>query len=52
MLEQARKLVPPEVAAAIELSRERVSAFHRRQLYDDIRYEEGDGTVYTFARVP
>ncbi len=52
MLEQARRLVPPEVAAAIELGRERVASFHRRQLYDDIRYSEGDGTVYTFARVP
>lgn len=52
MLEQARRLVPPAVAAAIELARERVAAFHRRQLYDDIHYEEGDGTVYTFARVP
>lgn len=52
MLERARKLVPPAVAAAIELARERVGSFHRRQLYDDIRYEESDGTVYTFARVP
>jgi len=52
MLDQARKLVPPAVAAAIELARERVASFHRRQLQDDIRYEESDGTVYTFARVP
>ena len=52
MLDQARKLVPPEVAAAIELARDRVAAFHRRQLQADIRYEESDGTAYTFARVP
>jgi histidinol dehydrogenase len=52
MLEQARKLVPPAVATAIELARERVAAFHRRQLQDDIHYRESDGTAYTFARVP
>ncbi|MDQ2992048.1 MAG: histidinol dehydrogenase [Candidatus Eremiobacteraeota bacterium] len=52
MLEQARRLVPPEIAAAIELGRERVASFHRRQLSEDISYSESDGTAYTFARVP
>ncbi len=52
MLETARKLIPPEVAAAIELARERVSAFHARQLREDIRYTDPDGTEYGFAYVP
>jgi len=52
MLERARRLVPPEVASAIERARDRVAAFHRRQLRDDIAYTDDDGTEYRFAYVP
>lgn len=51
-LERARAAIPPEVAAAIELARERVADFHRRQLRPDIRYTDADGTAYAFASVP
>jgi histidinol dehydrogenase len=50
MLESARSLVPPEIAAALELEKERLSRFHRRQRQPDIEYVEEDGTRYALAR--
>ncbi len=52
MLESARSLVPPEIAAALELEKERLSRFHRRQRQPDIEYVEEDGTRYALARRP
>lgn len=52
MLEQAHKLVPPEIAQGLALARERVRAFHERQLAQDVEYYEEDGTHYAFRTVP
>jgi histidinol dehydrogenase len=52
MLESARSLVPPEIAAALELEKERLSRFHRRQRQSDIGYVEEDGTRYALIRRP
>jgi len=52
MLESARSLVPPEIAAALELEKERLSRFHRRQRQPDIEYVEEDGTRYALVRRP
>jgi histidinol dehydrogenase len=52
MLETARALVPKEVSAALELAKERVSRFHRRQRMPDVAYVEEDGSRYAVARTP
>jgi len=52
MLESARALVPPEIVAALELEKERLSRFHRRQRQPDIEYVEEDGTRYALIRRP
>jgi histidinol dehydrogenase len=52
MLESARLLVPAEIAVALELEKERLSRFHRRQRQADIEYVEEDGTRYALARRP
>lgn len=52
MLEGARSLVPPEIAAALELEKERLARFHRRQRQPDIEYVEEDGTRYALVRRP
>jgi histidinol dehydrogenase len=44
--------VPGEVRAAITLARERVAAFHERQLEADRRFEDEDGTVSAFVHRP
>lgn len=51
-LEQARSGVPGEVAAALELSKARVLAFHQRQLTPDVRHTEEDGTISAFVTRP
>jgi histidinol dehydrogenase len=51
-LAQARSLVPQDVAAALELARERVRGFHARQRVPDIEYEEPDGTRYAMLVRP
>jgi len=43
--EKARALVSPEVAAAFELARERILAFHERQRVGSHLEPESDGTV-------
>jgi histidinol dehydrogenase len=45
-LEEARTFVPSNVAAGLELARERVLAFHARQRIPDIEYDERDGSRY------
>ncbi|MGA8385193.1 MAG: histidinol dehydrogenase [Candidatus Cybelea sp.] len=52
MLESARLPVPPEIAVALELEKERLSRFHRRQRQPDIEYVEEDGTRYALVRRP
>jgi histidinol dehydrogenase len=52
MLESARMLVAPEIAVALELEKERLSRFHRRQRQPDIEYVEEDGTRYALVRRP
>jgi histidinol dehydrogenase len=52
MLESARLLVPPEIAIALELEKERLSRFQRRQRQPDIEYVEEDGTRYALVRRP
>lgn len=51
-LDEARRAIPGEVAHALELARERVEAFHRRQLPQAIEYVEEDGTEYAFCYRP
>ena len=51
-LESARKGVPAEIAAGLELARERVRAFHERQRVPDIEYDERDGTRYALLTRP
>ena len=51
-LDAARAAIPAEVADAIELARERVERFHKRQLRDDIAYVEDDGTRYGLCYRP
>ncbi|MGZ3503177.1 MAG: histidinol dehydrogenase [Vulcanimicrobiaceae bacterium] len=52
MAEQARRLVPEEIAQGLHLARERVAAFHERQLPADIDYSDEDGTRYGFVYRP
>jgi histidinol dehydrogenase len=52
MAEGARTLVSTEVAAALELAKERIERFHQRQRQPDVAYVEEDGTRYSFARTP
>jgi histidinol dehydrogenase len=52
MLESARSLVSSEIAAALELARERIARFHRRQRQSEIAYVEEDGTRYAVERRP
>ena len=52
MLEPARALLPAEIAAALELAKERIARFHERQRQPDIRYVEEDGSRYAVLRRP
>jgi histidinol dehydrogenase len=52
MEEQARSLVPRDVAWALALARERVTRFHERQRRAEISYEDPDGTHYAFVTRP
>jgi histidinol dehydrogenase len=46
----SRSAVTPEIAAALELARQRITRFHERQRQPDIAYVEGDGTRYAVQR--
>lgn len=48
MSDQARMLVPEEIAQALQLARRRVARFHEQQRRADISYVEDDGTRYGF----
>ncbi len=52
MYEHARGLVPHEIVEGLALARERVEAFHRRQLRDDVEYVDEDGTQYALRYRP
>ncbi len=51
-LADARRLVPDAIAAGLELARERIADFHRRQLPNPIDYRAADGTRYAFLSRP
>jgi histidinol dehydrogenase len=44
-LDEARRLVPPEIAVALELARERIARFHAAQLPSDLAVRDADGTL-------
>jgi histidinol dehydrogenase len=44
-LAHARSLVPEEIAAGLELARDRIARFHRKQLGADIEMRDADGTI-------
>lgn len=46
MHDQARALVPPEIAYALTLAKKRVARFHERQRHADLNYVDEDGTRY------
>ncbi len=48
----ARALVPAQIAAGLELARERIADFHARQLPDPIDYHAPDLTRYAFLSRP
>jgi histidinol dehydrogenase len=48
----ARALVPEQIAAGLELARERIAAFHERQLPAQIDYHAPDLTRYAFLSRP
>jgi histidinol dehydrogenase len=48
----ARGLVPEQIAAGLELARERITDYHARQKPDDIRYRVNDNTEYAFLARP
>lgn len=45
-------LVPSDIAQALEVARQRIEDFHRRQLPQNIDYAHEDGTTYGFHYVP
>jgi len=51
-LADARRLVPDAIAAGLELARDRIADFHRRQLPNPIDYCADDGTRYAFLSRP
>ena len=48
----ARALVPENIAAGLELARERIAEFHARQLPEPIDYHAHDRTRYAFLSRP
>ncbi len=48
MQDGAKALVPPEVAGALRLAKERVARFHERQRHAELNYVDEDGTRYGF----
>lgn len=49
---EARRLVPEQIAAGLELARERIADFHARQLPEQIDYNAADSTFYAFLSRP
>lgn len=52
MQEGARTLVPPEIADALHLAKERIARFHERQRPADLSYVDEDGTRYSLRYRP
>ncbi|GAC1393000.1 MAG: histidinol dehydrogenase [Vulcanimicrobiaceae bacterium] len=52
MQEQARTLVPDDIARGLQLAKARIKAFHERQMVSDVQYTEEDGTHYGFRSTP
>jgi len=50
--EEARRLVPEQIATGLELARERIADFHSRQLPAPIDYYAHDRTRYAFLSRP
>jgi histidinol dehydrogenase len=48
----ARGLVPEPIAVGLEIARERIAAYHERQVPVDIRYRDADLTEYAFLSRP
>ena len=48
----ARALIPEEIAAGLEIARERISSYHTRQRPEAIDYRTADGTRYAFLVRP
>ncbi len=46
MSDQSRNLVPPEIAEALRLAKERIAKVHERQRHADSNYVDEDGTRY------
>lgn len=51
-MDAARALISQEVAAALELVKDRITRFHQRQRQPEIAYVEADGTRYAMQRFP
>lgn len=51
-LDDARRLVPRRIASGLELARERIADFHRRQAPVEIRYRTADASEYAFLPRP
>ncbi len=51
-LAEARSLVPAEIAVGLELARSRVADFHQRQMPQEIRFRDADGTESAFLSRP
>lgn len=52
MGEQAREMVPPEIADALKLAKERIAKFHERQRRADTSYVDEDATRYSMRYRP
>ncbi len=52
MLDSARFPLPPEVASALELARERIARFHQRQRQPETSYVDEDGSRSGLQRRP
>ncbi len=52
MLESIRSLLTLDIAAALELEKDRLIRFHKRQRQADIAYVEEDGSRYALTRRP
>jgi histidinol dehydrogenase len=51
-LNEARALIPAEIAAGLQLAHDRIADFHARQLPQPIDYHVSDGTRYAFLARP
>jgi histidinol dehydrogenase len=52
MVDGTRSLLSKEIVDALELAKDRITRFHRRQRQPDIVYAEEDGSRYALARRP